>query len=144
MKYSVIIDRERDEEVVIYAKERSELVERIEAILTEEMSDIIVGTSGNDTAMLRINDIICFTVTDGVTYAVTVKGRYKIKMRLYQAEESFGTEVLKINQSCLVRKSAIERFSASIGGSLTVHLKGGFKDYVSRRQMKNVKERMGL
>ena len=51
---------------------------------------------------------------------------------------------LKINQSCLVRVDAIERFSASIGGALSVHLKGGFKDYVSRRQMRSVKERMGF
>lgn len=144
MKYSIIIDKDRDEEVVIYAKERSELIERIEAVLTETKNDVIVGMSGNDTAMLAINDVICFTVTDGVTYALTEKGRYKIKVRLYQAEEAYGADFLKINQSCLVRVNAIERFSASIGGSLSVHLKGGYKDYVSRRQMKNVKERIGF
>ena len=144
MKYSIIIDKERDEEVIIYAKERGELVERIEALLRERKSDVIVAVSGNDTVMLGAGDIICFTVVDGATYALTEKGKYKTKMRLYQAEEDYGSDILKINQSCLVRVSAIERFSASIGGSLIVHLKGGYKDYVSRRQMKMVKERMGL
>ncbi len=144
MKYSIIIDKERDEEVVIYAKERSEMVDRLEALLKEEKNDVIVGICGNDTALLNINDIVCFTVTDGITYALTQKGKYRTKMRLYQAEESGGGDFLKINQSCLVRVSAIERFSASIGGSLSVYLKGGYCDYVSRRQMKNVKERMGF
>ena len=144
MKYSIIIDKERDEEVIIYAKERSEIVDRLEAMLKEEKSDVIVGICGNDTAILNISDIVCFTVTDGITYALTEKGKFKTKMRLYQAEESGGGDFLKINQSCLVRISAIERFSASIGGSLSVHIKGGYCDYVSRRQMKNVKERMGF
>ena len=144
MKYSIIIDKDRDEEVIIYAKERSELVEHLEALLAEQKSDVIVGVSGNDTAMLNVSDIICFTVTDGATYALTEKGKYKTKMRLYQAEQDFGCEFLKINQSCLVRISAIERFSASIGGALKVHLKSGYTDYVSRRQMKNVKERIGF
>ncbi len=144
MKYTIIIDKNRDEEVVIYAKERNETVERIEALLTEEKSDVVVGVCVNDTAILPINDIVCFTVLDGATWALTEKGKYKTKMRLYQAEERYGADFLKINQSCIVRVSAIERFSASIGGSLSVHLKGGYRDYVSRRQMKNVKERMGL
>ena len=144
MKYKIIIDKDRDEEVIIYAKERNDLVERLEAILCEERNDTLVGVSGNDTAILHINDVICFTVSDGTTYAITKNERYKIKQRLYQVEESYGAEFLKINQSCLVRVSAIERFSASIGGSLSVHLKGGYRDYVSRRQMKSVKERMGL
>ena len=144
MKYRIIIDEERDEEVIIYAKERSELVDRLEALLKEEKSDFIVGVCGEDTAMLHINEIICFTVFDGATYALTEKGKFKTKMRLYQAEENYGADFLKINQSCIVRIDAIERFSASIGGSLSVHLKGGYRDYVSRRQLKNVKERMGF
>ena len=32
----------------------------------------------------------------------------------------------------------------TLGGSLTVVLKNGYRDYVSRRQLKAVKERMGL
>ena len=38
----------------------------------------------------------------------------------------------------------IDRFNASIGETLLVIFKSGYKDYVSRRQIKNVKERMGI
>ena len=144
MKYSIIIDKERDEEVLIYVKERNDTVDRLEALLKGEQSDVLIGHYGNEATVLHIGDIVCFTVSDGVTYALTDNGKYKMKLRLYQAEESYGAEFLKINQSCLVRVGAIERFSSSIGGSLKVHLRGGYCDYVSRRQMKSVKERMGL
>ena len=144
MKYSIFIDKDREEEVIIYAKERSELVDKIEELLLSDKYDSVIGTNGNDIVILQISDIICFTVDDGVTLAITENGKYKTKLRLYQAEEAWGADFLRVNQSCLVRVSAIERFSASIGGSLSVHLKGGYRDYVSRRQMKAVRERMGF
>ena len=49
-----------------------------------------------------------------------------------------------INQGCLVNIDKIDHFDASISGNLIIYLKSGYKDYVSRRQIKNVKERIGI
>ena len=144
MKYSIFIDKDREEEIVIYAKERTELIDKIEELLSMGRCDSVIGTNDNDIVVIQIGDIVAFSVSDGITWAVTEDGKYKTKLRLYQAEESFGADFLRINQSCIVRVGAIERFSASFGGSLTVYLKGGFCDYVSRRQLKTVKERIGF
>jgi len=38
----------------------------------------------------------------------------------------------------------IKKFDVSFGGALTVIFKNGYTDYVSRRQMKIVKERIGF
>ena len=38
----------------------------------------------------------------------------------------------------------IKEFKASIGGSVMVIFQNGYKDYISRRELKNVKERIGL
>ena len=65
-------------------------------------------------------------------------------LRLWQLEELLGEEFLKINQSCLANVSRIKRFRASFGGSLLVSFACGYEDYVSRRQLKQVKERMGM
>ena len=51
---------------------------------------------------------------------------------------------VRINQSCLGNVRRIARFDASIGGSLMVTFENGHRDYVSRRQLKTVKERMGM
>ena len=83
-------------------------------------------------------------VEEGKTYAVTEKGKYLLKLRLYQLEERLGEDFLKINQSCIVNVDMIESFKTSLGGSLMVTLKGGFRDYVSRRQLKTVKEKIGF
>ena len=38
----------------------------------------------------------------------------------------------------------IDHFEITLGASLKVVLKSGYKDYVSRRMQKNVKERIGI
>ena len=44
----------------------------------------------------------------------------------------------------LINIDKIKRFDASLSGFLLVTLKNGYSDYVSRRNLKNVKERLGL
>ena len=51
---------------------------------------------------------------------------------------------IKINQSCLANKTKIKRFETTIGGALKVVFKNGYIDFISRRELKNVKNRMGL
>ena len=51
---------------------------------------------------------------------------------------------IKLNQSCIANKNKIKKFESTIGGALKVIFKNGYIDYISRRELKNVKERMGL
>ena len=143
MKYSIIIDKKREEEVIVYAHKRNETVERLEAILKEHETEI-AGFRGDQIIMITPNKAICYTVEDSKTYAVTESGKYRVKLRLYQLEEMLDRDFVKINQSCIVNVGMIESFRTSLGGSLMVILKGGYRDYVSRRQVKTVKERIGF
>ena len=143
MKYRIIIDKDREEEALIYAHERSELVERLEALLSQSPSELI-GYGDREAVILNPDTVLCFTVENGSSYAVTEEGKYRLRLRLYQIEEKLSSDYVKINQSCIVNVGKIERFKASVGGSLKVILKGGFSDYVSRRQLRAVKERLGI
>ena len=143
MKFSVIYDSNREEEVVVYAKEKSPIVDRIEALIKESMTEL-VGYKDGEAVKLDLFDVYCYTVEDGRVFAVTENEKYQLKLRLYQVEEMLDEGFVKINQSCIVNIGKIERFGASLGGSLMVTLKGGYRDYVSRRQLKTVKERIGF
>ena len=67
-----------------------------------------------------------------------------IKERIYQVEELLDNSFIKINQGCIVNINKILKFDSSITGSIKVILKNGFSDYISRRELKNVKRRIGL
>ena len=143
MKCKVFIDPACEESVLIYARERTPLVEKLEALVTSE-SALLMGYTDGEILPLSPDEIFGLTVEDGRVIALTARGRLRLRERLYVLEERLGEDFLRINQSCLVRISAIERFHASVGGALRVTLKNGFCDYISRRQLRHVKERMGL
>lgn len=143
MKCTTVIDKNIEEEVVIYLHEKREIANKIEQIAIGEDAELI-GYSDKSIIRLSPCDIFCVTVEDGRAYALTESEKLQIRQRLYLAEELLGAAFVKINQSCIVNVEKIERFDVSIGGSLLVILKNGYKDYVSRRQVKAVKERIGF
>ena len=143
MKCTVIIDKGREEEVIIYAHEKTRLVETVSKLISESETELI-GHSKKSAVRLDLFDVVCFIVEDNKVYALTEKEKLGIKLRLYQIEEKLSQDFVKINQSCIANIRYIERFDASFSGSLQVKFKNGYIDYVSRRQLKNVKERLGL
>lgn len=143
MDFKLIIDKDKKEEIIVYAKEKTPLIEEIEALVKNSGSGII-GYAENEAVNVAFKDVCCFTIEKNKLYAVMDNRRLLIKERLYQIEERLGFDFVKINQSSIANVKKIDRFKASIGGSLMVLFKNGYKDYVSRRQTKSVKERMGI
>ena len=143
MKCQTIVDAEREEEVVIYVREKSTVSDRIEAFV-KEISCELIGYNENTAVNLELDDVFCFTVEDGKVYALTESEKYRLKQRLYLLEEMLDVSFVKINQSCIANIRKIKKFDASFSGTLTVVFKNGYRDYVSRRQLKKVKERIGL
>ncbi|MBQ8338409.1 MAG: LytTR family transcriptional regulator [Oscillospiraceae bacterium] len=143
MRYKIVINSDQEEDILILAREKSELLDKLDALLSAEGQELL-GFYEGKIIKLDTDNIFCFTVEDNKVFALTEKEKYVLKQRLYQLEESFGADFMKINQSCLVNITKIKSFDASIGGSLTVTLKNGYRDYISRRQLKFVKERIGF
>ena len=144
LKCEIITDGKREEGVFIYAKVGDLDAERIRAFVESLSECRLMGYSDRESRLLLQDEIYCFTVEGGKVYALTESERWLIKERLYRIEEVLGEDFLRLNQSCIVNIKTIKSFDASIGGALTVRLKNGYRDYVSRRQLKAVKERMGL
>lgn len=142
MKLRIVIDKEKEEQILIYAHEKTQLIESIERLI-ENDAPRLTGYSEDGATVLSPDEIYCFISESGKTYAITEKEKLLIKSRLYIVESSLSGFV-RLNQSCVANISKIRRFEADLYGSLTVIFKNGYKDYVSRRQLKNVKERLGI
>ena len=104
----------------------------------------LTGFLNEEIVRLEPQDIYCFTVEGGRLYAIGESEKYLIKARLYNIEEILDKSFIKINQSSIANVKKIQKFDASISGTLKVIFKNGHTDYVSRRNIKNVKERLGL
>lgn len=146
MKFTLHIDDGCEEEIIVRAHSKTKLIEDIERLVLAEKHDTppILGYIGEDIIEIITDKVACFYIENKRLYASVMGRDPLIKMRLYEIEEMLGDDFVKINQSTVVNVKMIEKFSVSFGASLTVHLKTGRRDYVSRRQMKAVKERMGI
>ncbi|MBO5324417.1 MAG: LytTR family transcriptional regulator [Oscillospiraceae bacterium] len=143
MKFTLIIDKDKDEEVVATVHERSALVGEIEAlILKHSGSDRIPGYTEDDIKMLTVSEIECVTVLDGKTYAIDSRNqRYRLKLRLYELEQQLPSSFIRINKSTLANESRLDRFAVTYAGSVDAVFKCGYREYVSRRCFAQIKRR---
>ena len=143
MKYSIKIDKEKEEEILICVRERTKLIDDIESLILNE-SVKLTGYKEREAVLLAPAEIICFTVEENKVYALTDNDRFQLKQRLYQLEEMLDSSFVKINQSCIANLNKIEKFDTSISGTLAAIFKNGYRDYVSRRNLRSIKERLGF
>lgn len=143
MKLTLHIGTQHEEEVIVYAQHKSALTDAIEQLVNSE-NEPLMGYRNETAIPLQITDVYCFTVENDRVFACTDKEKLLTKTRLYKIEERLPRNFVKINQSCIVNIAKIARFDTGLTGTLSVTLQNGFCDYVSRRNLKNIKERMGL
>ena len=142
MKFRLIIDKEKEEEVVATLHERSPLIDEIEALLSKH-TDRIPGYTEDNIKMLTISEIECITVLDGKTYAIDSKSHsYRLKQRLYELEQQFPPYFIRINKSTLANENALDRFTVTVAGSVDAVFKCGYTEYVSRRCFAQIKRRL--
>lgn len=143
MKFKLIIDNEKDEEVTITAHQRSALTDRIEELVMQYSgADRIAAYTEDDMKMLPISQIECITVLAGKTYAIDSHNtRYRLKQRLYELEKILPSSFIRINKSTLANENRLERFTTSFSGAVDAVFKCGYTEYVSRRCFTEIKRR---
>ena len=146
MKFKLIIDKEKDEEVIATVHNRSALTDEIEAlILNHAGADRIPACRDDDIKMLAFSDIECVTVLDGKTYAIDSKNRrYRLKQRLYELEALLPSSFIRINKSALANENRLDRFAVTYAGSVDAVFKCGYREYVSRRCFAQIKRRFNV
>ncbi len=143
MEFRLMIDPSRPERVTAAVHARSELTDRIEAlVLGHSGADRLTAYARDEVRQLPFSQIECLTVIDGKTWAVDGTGtKYRVKMRLYELEAILPACFIRINKSTLANEKRLERFSASFSGAVDAVFKCGWREYVSRRCFAQIKRR---
>ena len=142
MKLNVFVDKNQEERIDIYIKEKSRIVEDIEKLISEE-NEILCHKNG-EAYKIGFSEIVLFSVENEKVAVFTEKDKFFIRERLYMIEEKMPSAFIKLNQSAIGNIKKIKKFDCSVSGTLKVTFTNGLTDFVSRRQVKAVKERLGL
>lgn len=143
MKYKLIIDNEREEEIIAVVHAPSALTEQIENLVRSYSgADCMMGYRDEEIRKLSFGEIECITVLDRKVIAIDTDGRkYRIQGRLRELEDSLPSYFIRINKSTLANEHRILRFDATFSGGVDAVFQCGYREYVSRRCFAEIRRR---
>lgn len=127
--------------MTIQCPEMNESIQALLDYLNEQNLEFIVGRSGDQQHILKPNDIHYFRSEGDAVLAVTAKGEFKIKEKLYELERLLpSNRFIRLSKSVIANLYELSHFEASFHGTLCVYFKSGVKEYVSRHYVNNIKK----
>lgn len=147
MKIEVNIDPNCPEaRLTITAPAMTEEIQHILSLLSESKAFLpILGNRDGIFEVLPPEAILRIYAADKRVFAVTPKGEYLLKLRLYSLEERLHSQhFIRISHSELINLSRAESFDLSLNGTIRVKLSDGSDAYVSRRYVTKIKKFLGL
>ncbi len=146
MQVEVKIDSEYLEpKVIIITASMTEEVNALLAKLSEHTPQVISGSREDKIEVLDPAELIRVYANSGKVYAVTEKGKYVLRLRLYEAEQRLDPhQFVRISNSEIISLKKVVNFDLSFTGTICVKLRGGEVTYVSRRYVSKIKEILGV
>ena len=146
MQLEVKIDSSYIEpKVIILTASMTEDVNIILNKLTEQAPQIISGSKDNKVEVIELEDLIRIYAGSGKVFAVTHKGEYALRLRLYEIEERLPPhQFVRISNSEIINLKNVSSFDLSFTGTICVKLANGTITYVSRRYVSKLKKILGI
>ncbi len=131
--------------IIVLTSSMTEDVSNLVKKLSENVPDIISGSRNEKMEVLEQADLIRVYANAGKVFAVTPKGEYLLRLRLYELEERLNPDrFVRISNSEIINLKKVKSFDLSITGTICVQLSNGTVTYVSRRYVSKLKKILGI
>lgn len=146
MQIEIKIDSAVSEpKVIVLTDKMTEEVSAIVKRLSEGSMEMLAGFREEEAELIEQKDIIRAYAESGKVYAVTQKGEYVLRMRLYELEDRLeGSSFVRISNSEIINLKRVKGFDLSLAGTICVTLSNGAVTYVSRRYVAKIKQVLGI
>ncbi len=146
MKVEIKIDSSYTEpKIIIMAASMTEDINNIVKKISEETSLIISGSRNDKIEVLEQSELIRIYAGGGRVFAVTDKGEYVLRLRLYELEKRLSScQFVRISNSEIINLKKVSHFDLSFTGTICVKLSNNTTTYVSRRYVSKVKKILGI
>lgn len=146
MQIEIKIDSSFTEpKIIVMTSSMTEDAQNIIRKLSEDSPKIISGSRDEKLEILDQTDLIHIYANSGKVFAVTDKGEYIIRLRLYELEERLkDSQFVRISNSEIINLNKVKSFDLSFTGTICVKLSNDAVTYVSRRYVSKVKKILGV
>lgn len=126
-----VCNDELNDEVKSVVRELHEIFDETIAAVDERGNRLNISPS----------EILSFYAEGQKVFAVGVKGRYSVSMKLYELEEGLAKRsFVRISRSEIVNYRKIKSMDMSVTGTIKITMKNDYETYVSRRNIAKIKE----
>ncbi len=113
--------------------------------LSETTPQVISGFKNEKIEVIEQEDLIRVYASSGKVFAVTDKGEYTVRFRLYEIEERLNpNQFVRISNSEIINLKKVNNFDLNFTGTICVELTNGTATYVSRRYVSKIKKILGI
>ncbi|MCM1155974.1 MAG: LytTR family transcriptional regulator [Roseburia sp.] len=131
--------------IIIMTAAVTEEIRHIMKKLSEDAPQIISGIKDDKVEVLELTDLVRIYANTGKVYAVTTKGEYTLRRRLYELEERLDVKsFVRISNSEIINLKKVDHFDLSFTGTICVKMTNGDVTYVSRRYVSRNKKILGI
>lgn len=131
--------------VIILTASMTEDVNIILNKLSDQTPQIISGSKDNKIEVIELEDLIRIYASSGKVFAVTHKGEYALRLRLYEIEARLPPhQFVRISNSEIINLKNVNNFDLSFTGTICVKLANGTVTSVSRRYVSKLKKILGI
>ena len=113
--------------------------------LSGNTPQVISGYKNEKIEVIEQEDLIRVYAGSGKVFAVTEKGEYTVRFRLYEIEKRLNhNQFVRISNSEIINLKKVNNFDLSFTGTIRVELTNGTAAYVSRRYVSKIKKILGI
>lgn len=144
MKVKIDIDDQYEgTSITIQTNEWTEELQALVQQLQAEKPQRIFGIDGDQTILLQPDKIDFFYVENRKVYAALATQRLEVRSKLFELEEMLAAHYfMRFSKSVLGNINNIERFELSFSGNLCVFFQSGRKEYISRKYVAGIKDKL--
>lgn len=146
MEIEIKVDPSYKETKVIVVTDRiTDEINTLVKKLSEDTTQFLAGSQGEILEILDQQDIFHIYAAKGRVFAVTDRGEYQLRARLYELEERLDPKsFVRISNSEIVNLKKVRKFDLRYTGTICVSLANGTVTYVSRRYVAKIKQVLGI
>ena len=144
MKIKFNIDENLSEEKAeFWLRKMTDKISQIANELTDKKEFIWCFRRG-DAYPVKFNEIYLIQVENEKTYVYTEQETYLYKVRLYQVQKVLPSDFVTASRSAVLNYHQLDHLQILSDGNIDAVLKNKMHVQISRRKIKELKERLGL
>ncbi|UOQ86796.1 LytTR family DNA-binding domain-containing protein [Gracilibacillus salinarum] len=146
MKVNIDINEDHPEPLItIQTNEWTEELEEIIAIIKGRNRKRLFGIESDQTVLLDPREIEFVYAESRRIFACIGNRKLEIRMKLYEIESILAPyNFMRFSKSVIGNLNHIVSFELSFNGNLCVHFQSGSKEYISRKYVTPIKNRLAM